>query len=1020
MRRAPARLGAFLALAILLAAPPLVVWRVVGAAPPSGRQLADAWHAGTVDAETAMSIGALVFYAVWAWLIVTALAEAARSRSGTQPHVHVATARTPTGFVRSLVRVVTAASAASVPMVVGPVVGASTDGPGTIAVDVPAAAADAREPVEGCTVVATGRETPYSLALEALADPTRRGEIIELNRGRCGPEGRAWSSGPFPAGMRVRLPPTQEVVIEPGDSWWAMAEEHLGDGRRWVELRDANLGRRQPDGAVVVAADTVVHPGWTIAVDVQPDAASPAAAGSTYVVEQGDTLAGIVVGHYGDDVDDNALVQAVFATNRGVTDPDGRALVDPDLIHPGMVLTLPAVPAPAVSPAPPPPTPPPATTPPQAPSAPSPPPAPASSAATPPPDLVSQPSPPSAAVAPDVVARPPVEPSPTHPPTPRDDDAAAAPAWVAASSLAGATLLATGLGALIASRRRQRLRASQPGEQLPPSAIEAAPLARFVEAASDAVAVARLDLALRALAARIGRSPDSAISRPQLVVRRDDGGIEFHLDRPRVVGAPWVAIGDGSVAWLLPNDVPLDALVSDAAGAAPPCPALVTVGRDDDGEVLLDVEAVGGLAIGGDPEAAGRLLRSIALELAVTPLADVVHVVAAGFDLDDVRIPARLHVAADAGAAVELAASLTAPAGNEGESSFSRRARSGDEPWEPVVVVLAPECTLDLDAIDARVTIVATFGRGWQLRPEAAGWFLDPADRRLAPLGLPPGGTQAVASLVAGADAPLVPSAPAFHAPAEAAPEYELLVRILGAVDVVDQLGKPVEFDRPKALELVVWLAQHRRAASRTAARTALWELDVSNATFSNVVSDARRALARRVPPPDGEEWLGRTYAESLPLHPRVVLDADLVAAAVERARTEDDAGAVRTLRDALELVRGAPYTGVHYLWPDAEALPAQLTLLITGVAVELARRCLENGDLDGVFDATATALAVLPGHEELVCLRMQAHAAAGDRAAVRREFAGYERAVLADPWSGGELAERVVALRAELLASAR
>jgi nucleoid-associated protein YgaU len=996
MRRASARLGAFVALAILLVGPPLVTWRVVGAAPPSGRQLADAWHAGTVDAETAISIGALVFYAVWAWLIVIALAEAARSRSGTQ--AHVATARTPTGFVRSLVRVVTAASAASVPMVAGPVVGASTPGPGTIAVEVAATPADAREPVEGCTVVATGRETSYSLALHALSDPTRRGEIIELNRGRCGPDGRAWSSGPFPAGMRVRLPPVQEVVIEPGDSWWALAEEHLGDGRRWVELRDANLGRRQPDGAVV-AADTVVHPGWTIAVDVQPDATSPAALGSTHVVEPGDTLGGIVVRHYGDDVDDDALVHAVFAANRGVTDPAGRALVDPDLIHPGMVLTLPVVPAPALSPASPSPPSPPATVTPPSPSAP------ASPASTPPPDLVPPLSPSSAAVAPDVVAGPPVEPSPTHPSTPRDDDAAAAPAWVAASSLAGATLLATGLGALIASRRRQRLRASQPGEQLPPSAIEAAPLAPAVEAASDAVAVARLDVALRALAARIGRSPESAIARPQLVARRDDGGIEFHLDRPRVVGAPWVAIGDGSVAWLLPNDVPLATLVSEAAGVAPPCPALVTIGRDDAGEVLLDVEAAGGLAIGGDPAAAGPLLRSIALELAVTPLADVVHVVAAGFDLDDLRVPARLHAAADAGAAVELAASLVAPAGSGGESSFSRRARSGDEPWEPVVLVLAPECALDLDAIDPRVTIVATVGRGWQLRPGEAGWVLDPADRHVAPLGLPPGGIPAVASLVAGADAPFVPSEPALHAPGDA-PDYDLLVRILGAVDVVDQRGKPVEFDRPKALELVVWLAQHRGAASRTAARTALWELDVSNATFSNVVSDARRALARRVPPPDGDEWLARTYAESLPLHSRVVLDADLVAAAVERARTEDDAGAVRTLRDALDLVRGAPYTGVHYLWPDAEALPAQLTLLITGVAVELARRCLENGDLDGVFDATATALAVLPGHEELVCLRMQAHAAAGDRAAVRREFAGYEP-------------ERVVALRAELLAAA-
>jgi hypothetical protein len=148
-----------------------------------------------------------------------------------------------------------------------------------------------------------------------------------------------------------------------------------------------------------------------------------------------------------------------------------------------------------------------------------------------------------------------------------------------------------------------------------------------------------------------------------------------------------------------------------------------------------------------------------------------------------------------------------------------------------------------------------------------------------------------------------------------------------------------------------------------------------------------------------------------------VALDADVVSAALESSRrTEDDAAAIETLRDALALIRGVPYTGVHYLWPDAEALPAQLTLLVTSVAHELARRCLALGEVDGVLGATAVGLGVLPGHEELVCLRMRALAAAGDRSAVRREFAGYERAVLVDPWSGGELADPVVALRNELL----
>ena len=106
---------------------------------------------------------------------------------------------------------------------------------------------------------------------------------------------------------------------------------------------------------------------------------------------------------------------------------------------------------------------------------------------------------------------------------------------------------------------------------------------------------------------------------------------------------------------------------------------------------------------------------------------------------------------------------------------------------------------------------------------------------------------------------------------------WTLMVRVLGPVDVVDRGGQPASFERAKALELVVWLAQHQQSATRAGARAALWELDVSNASFSNVVSEARRALARLATSPDGEDWIARTYVERLPLHDRVVLDADLV-----------------------------------------------------------------------------------------------------------------------------------------------
>ena len=57
----------------------------------------------------------------------------------------------------------------------------------------------------------------------------------------------------------------------------------------------------------------------------------------------------------------------------------------------------------------------------------------------------------------------------------------------------------------------------------------------------------------------------------------------------------------------------------------------------------------------------------------------------------------------------------------------------------------------------------------------------------------------------------------------------------------------------------------------------------------------------------------------------------------------------------------------------------------------------------DGVFWATGRGLLVLPGHEELIGLRMRAYAQRGDLAGVRNEWEVYERAIHADPWSSGE-----------------
>jgi hypothetical protein len=156
---------------------------------------------------------------------------------------------------------------------------------------------------------------------------------------------------------------------------------------------------------------------------------------------------------------------------------------------------------------------------------------------------------------------------------------------------------------------------------------------------------------------------------------------------------------------------------------------------------------------------------------------------------------------------------------------------------------------------------------------------------------------------------------------------------------------------------------------------------------------------------------------DELSLHEEVIADADVVRRRVERGRTVGGSEAMDLLRPAVELVNELPFTGTSYLWPDAEGITSNLVLLATNATAEYAKLALAAGDVDGVFWATGRGLRVLAGQEALIALRMRAHAEAGDLSGVRLEWEAYERVVNADPWSDGEAAPKLVALRKELLA---
>ncbi len=1043
-----------------------------------------------------------------------------------------ATLATPTGWVRGLVRVALLSGVA-----VGPLLPVGQPGLRTAAVGAAAtgshlagAPADDGPTVDAGTGAAAlrsnGRETPYSIAVR-LGDAGLRDRVIEANRGRGTPDGGTWTGGVFPAGMMVVVPDGVVVAapvvswepytVREGDSVYRIAAAlSAGEARRVRDIADLiierNLGRTMADGRLF-EDPSLIRPGWVLDV---PREGAPVVAGvpadvdaRVHVVEPGESyweIAEEVVGA-DDPAEVHRLTEALIAANAS-----GLARTDPTLLLPGDVLVLPGLhtsqpaDAPPVAPvgsvapdgAPPdeaaPPDPAPAasavaTTPP----APDPAPAASAVATTPPAPDPAAPRTPDAQQAPTSIAgpaapRPPeAQPAPTPgvapaaPPPATIEPTAPAPAAEApvSVSLGGALLLCAGALSLVEIRRRHQLRKASLRTRLPtpgPHVVRTERLLRTLGAAERAV---RLDLALRVAGHQLAGTGGYV----RAVLLTDEGEVTLLLDRAGRTPAPPYRQGDDG-RWVLPAGVDDDELVDTARLAGQPCPALVHVGalvrlggRAASGDVFVDLEAFGALAVDGPAEAVEAILRGMAASLAVSPVGETLHVVTHQLGGPHPLAPlpgSHLDATGDLDAAFDLAASLigSTPALASGRRTFELRARGvGGESWEPAVVVSgAPTGDLatdaDVVALGGGRGLALVVGRRLPGAPAslvagADGWELRPLDLVVVPVGVTAEHLADVGALLQSADADPLPApeprdgvgvhdsrallpdldrAAAVSAFEE--PAWEVLVRVLGPVRVETRAGATVRFERGKAQELVTWLALHRTAPTRGAARAALWELAVRDATFSNVVSEARRALASAVPSTQadadgdeepvatgpgaatssggrrgpGVEWIGRTLTEALPLHPLVVTDADLLRARVRAADGLPPREAIAILRPGLELVEGMPFSGTDHLWPDAEGITSALVVLATGAAAELARHHLAIGDIDGVFWATGRGLAVLRGHEELIGLRMRAHAMRGNLAGVRHEWEFYERALDADPWSASDPSPALVSLRRELL----
>ena len=414
------------------------------------------------------------------------------------------------------------------------------------------------------------------------------------------------------------------IITVRGDSLWALAETHLGDGMRWQQIAELNAGRVMPDGQSF-DTDRPLQAGWqlvlpadaTDATGATAPATAPSAPGEQdVVVAPGDTLSEIAKTYTGNAGNWPELAAATAT----VVQPDGHRLIDPDQINVGWTVVVPgdattAATAPAVQP--------------PAPATPAP--APAPSAATPAPSAATpapaQPAPASqAGQAPAPSKREPSVPTPVT-----DTEVTAGWSHLAELSAVGG-LLAAGVLAGLGHRRMVARRRRRPGQRFAAqTGVSATELA--LQAAQDPATVQLLDAALRTWSARCPGGPLPDVVGAVI----SEGTIMLVLAEPATPSSPFVA-GPSPTRWLLDRT---DTVAHDRTVVAP-FPTLVTIGHTAAGEnILIDLERAGAMTLDGDPEDVVDVLSAMAIELAGADWADHLDVTLVGLPTDVVTHLAR-------------------------------------------------------------------------------------------------------------------------------------------------------------------------------------------------------------------------------------------------------------------------------------------------------------------------------------------------------------------------------------------
>lgn len=631
-------------------------------------------------------------------------------------------------------------------------------------------------------------------------------------------------------------------------------------------------------GLLLTTARTLTPTPTTAAIQLRPavlavavqeiPAAAPTPDASTELptcmVQRRDSLWVLAERHLGDGL----RWREIYDLNQGLPQPAGRTLRDPNLILPGWTLRLPAdavgvvPPAPALVPVSP-------VSP--APATEAPPTNPSPSVPTPPSTSAPEiPAPSTTAPTAASTSAPTSDPAaPRDSATNADDDAD--DHFPVPAALAGATLLAAAIVLKIDALRRRQMRRRPPGHTIPPASSDASNAERLLRAAAANKPASRLDVALRLLAHQLadGNGNECRVES----VRVADDAIEILLTSTTDAPAgPFEVVGGR--AWTLRADVISPELEDRAARQTAPAPALVSVGRMGDADVLIDLET-SGLTISGHTDTAQRVLWSITTELATSPWADDLQLLYVGSPpsgvagLDRVQVVPTVAEAAQAVATRSGASALALSSAGHGDAWSARLANHGDG-WPPIVVIIGGDGADDVPGASVvRVADHAAHGER-TLLVDDQGCRLDPLGLDLSLPGLPAELIEPAEELIATAlaDEPgpeidlRVPVVARYVAPPELrgsdditpATDGAVFVRILGPV-VIE--GAP-SVNRRRVKELIVYLALHPEGVTTEQITAALWPGDEpTRAAFNQTVTRARAALGDD---PDGQPYIGYVH----------------------------------------------------------------------------------------------------------------------------------------------------------------